>query len=196
MNKILNLTKGLALMLAVFSTSANAASVSLTGPASVDAGASFSLTIVGDFSDTGLFGGGSLIGWDPALVSLDSVVNLAPGADPGFSCPGLPSCISNASSESVSWGGFNGIYTTADTFPADMATLNFTSLGGSGLAAFTIATDLLQGGWLDQDGANFDPNLTGTSVQIGAVVPVPAAVWLFGSGLLGLVGVARRAKVA
>ncbi|MBI5783055.1 MAG: VPLPA-CTERM sorting domain-containing protein, partial [Gammaproteobacteria bacterium] len=25
-----------------------------------------------------------------------------------------------------------------------------------------------------------------------AVVPVPAAVWLFGSGLLGLIGVARR----
>ncbi|MGE5241685.1 MAG: VPLPA-CTERM sorting domain-containing protein [Bacteroidota bacterium] len=25
-----------------------------------------------------------------------------------------------------------------------------------------------------------------------ATVPVPAAVWLFGSGLLGLVGVARR----
>ena len=27
-----------------------------------------------------------------------------------------------------------------------------------------------------------------------AVVPVPAAVWLFGSGLLGLIGVARRKK--
>jgi hypothetical protein len=27
------------------------------------------------------------------------------------------------------------------------------------------------------------------------VVPVPAAAWLFGSGLLGLIGVARR-KVA
>ena len=27
-----------------------------------------------------------------------------------------------------------------------------------------------------------------------AVIPVPAAVWLFGSGLLGLVGVARRKK--
>ena len=26
------------------------------------------------------------------------------------------------------------------------------------------------------------------------VVPVPAAVWLFGSGLLGLIGVARRKK--
>ncbi len=30
----------------------------------------------------------------------------------------------------------------------------------------------------------------------GQVVPVPAAVWLFGSGLLGLVGVARRKKAA
>jgi len=29
-----------------------------------------------------------------------------------------------------------------------------------------------------------------------AVVPIPAAVWLFGSGLLGLIGVARRKKAA
>ena len=37
-------------------------------------------------------------------------------------------------------------------------------------------------------------DLTGT---IGtSAVPVPAAVWLFGSGLLGLVGVARRKKTA
>ena len=34
----------------------------------------------------------------------------------------------------------------------------------------------------------------GDDSAFGAVVPVPAAVWLFGSGLLGLIGVARRKK--
>ncbi len=39
-------------------------------------------------------------------------------------------------------------------------------------------------------------NFYGWAVQLGDVsaVPVPAAVWLFGSGLLGLIGVARRKK--
>jgi len=44
-----------------------------------------------------------------------------------------------------------------------------------------------------------DPKWNG-SVTAGTVtntvVPVPAAVWLFGSGLLGLVGIARRKKKA
>jgi len=34
----------------------------------------------------------------------------------------------------------------------------------------------------------------GAACGAAAVIPVPAAVWLFGSGLLGLVGVARRRK--
>lgn len=36
----------------------------------------------------------------------------------------------------------------------------------------------------------FDPG----QLTLAAAVPVPAAVWLFGSGLLGLVGMARRKK--
>lgn len=39
--------------------------------------------------------------------------------------------------------------------------------------------------------ANFNANLSPTP---DAVVPIPAAAWLFGSGLLGLAGVARRKK--
>ncbi len=37
-------------------------------------------------------------------------------------------------------------------------------------------------------------DLYGTMTPVHSAVPVPAAVWLFGSGLLGLVGVARRKK--
>jgi hypothetical protein len=43
------------------------------------------------------------------------------------------------------------------------------------------------------------PQFVGTTADdfpvSGSPVPVPAAVWLFGSGLVGLVGVARRKKV-
>ena len=42
--------------------------------------------------------------------------------------------------------------------------------------------------------ARFQSTPGGGSDWVGAV-PVPAAVWLFGSGLLGLVGVARRKRV-
>ncbi len=40
-------------------------------------------------------------------------------------------------------------------------------------------------------GVAYQLHLEGT-VGAASVIPVPAAVWLFGSGLLGLVGVARR----
>ena len=44
---------------------------------------------------------------------------------------------------------------------------------------------------------DLDGNATAisTSVLNTSVVPVPAAAWLFGSGLLGLVGIARRKNV-
>lgn len=40
--------------------------------------------------------------------------------------------------------------------------------------------------------ASFNYSIATTGLSAATVVPVPAAVWLFGSGLLGLVGVARR----
>ena len=40
----------------------------------------------------------------------------------------------------------------------------------------------------------FQPHFTGNLTKSVSHVPVPAAVWLFGSGLVGLVGVARRRR--
>jgi len=47
---------------------------------------------------------------------------------------------------------------------------------------------------LIQNDSNIAVSLSMAGSLNSMVVPVPAAVWLFGSGLLGLVGVARRKK--
>ena len=66
----------------------------------------------------------------------------------------------------------------------------------------------VRGGQVLPDGYNLLDGVRGNSMADGpfpganiffdfsvATVPIPAAVWLFGSGLLGLVGIARRKKV-
>lgn len=60
-------------------------------------------------------------------------------------------------------------------------------------------TDTAWGFFMDTGGqlnGNKTSNLYAWAVQTGDVnaVPVPAAAWLFGSGLLGLIGIARRKK--
>ena len=39
-----------------------------------------------------------------------------------------------------------------------------------------------------------DFGLTGISIATQSTVPIPASVWLFGSGMLGLIGLARRKR--
>ena len=67
----------------------------------------------------------------------------------------------------------------------------FDSVGLTVLASRTF-TEKVKGKWVTTDyqlAAHWD------AVTL-TPVPVPAAVWLFGSGLLGLAGVARRKKTA
>lgn len=93
-------------------------------------------------------------------------------------------------------GGVNGLTLNLDNFAIDWngnhigqgpdaGTLDVASNGGGLFAADWTA--LIVGG-------SFDGN-TGYWHMEGSyttAVPVPAAVWLFGSGLMGLVGIARR----
>ncbi len=65
------------------------------------------------------------------------------------------------------------------------------SLTGTGNALLIGGQSNHSGGLGNPNGSDND-SFKIASLTATAVVPVPAAVWLFGSGLLGLVGVARR----
>ncbi len=71
------------------------------------------------------------------------------------------------------------------------------TISGSGLDAFDFAFLSEPGGGTGSWAAAAHVQSIGSgggSGWIGAPVPVPAAAWLFGSGLLGLVGIARRKR--
>lgn len=112
--------------------------------------------------------------------------------------------------------------TAFDNGPAGLGTIDVTAaiLGGPAPTTTTLVEDsqnlmfdfLSDGfpGVVTPPAGSFDPNALGEynfGIQVSQsgwgvenvrmdvqVVPVPAAVWLFGSGLLGLVGIARRKK--
>lgn len=64
--------------------------------------------------------------------------------------------------------------------------------GNGDIYTLTYSATVLEGSPSNFGGSQYLLSLTGTV----SAVPVPAAIWLFGSGLLGLVGVARRRKAA
>ena len=95
------------------------------------------------------------------------------------------------------------------TSSSDFSLKNGISHNWSALGSFDMTTSTWQG--VDHVGLSLTNLLTATSVDGGTayidknsiggvgftfetIVPVPAAAWLFGSGLLGLVGFARRKK--
>ena len=80
-------------------------------------------------------------------------------------------------------GGFNSGYYT-----------EVTDLGGGDYGVVVRYVGTITGTGTSFD--NFQSNWRLEGVMSTSAVPVPAAVWLFGSGLLGLAGVARRRKAA
>ncbi len=84
--------------------------------------------------------------------------------------------------------------------PAPISTSSFNTSGQTGfgttLAQLSLGTDDGIGGSPMDNGSlsGFNLNYDFTSITVVSTVPVPAAAWLFGSGLLGLASFARRRK--
>lgn len=111
-------------------------------------------------------------------------------------------CIGDAATLQCATPASNATKTTLPIGVVPIATSSFNVDGATGvgttLGQLSLGTDDGIGGTPMDNGPFefFNANFDMTSITIVNPVPVPAAVWLFGSGLLGLVGVARRRKVS
>ena len=160
------------------------------------------LELYADGEGVAFLAGGLDVFYDETIVSYndDFAFDAAFPTDPDFSRPGTSGDPDNCTTDpsalgcsgpgeinGIAFGNFNGI---ADTLTL-VGTLSFTGLN-VGVSPITMATnDLPAGDWFDVSGSLMDVVYGDAEIN---VVPVPAAVWLFGTGLLGLVGVARRRK--
>jgi len=180
----------------LFAASANAATLTIMGPASATVGDSFQLEIWGDFGAEGLIAGGITFGWDSSLVQLDMITRAFGATD--FSCPGSPGCPPpTANSAPIVWGEFLADLIAPNAGPKLMATLNFTAIGpiAEALATFSMADNPnLTGGWFGSGFAPIDiPSFGGFTMDVNsAVVPLPAAVWFMIGGLGTLLGFRRK----
>lgn len=144
----------------------------------------------------------------PTIVSLDLAALLTlMRPDTSTLVTSLP--VANVIDNATAWDGTNdNAGTSGSTFSTLSASVTETASSSSAgdLALFTgpgiINLDVFAKGTSSGNGGG---NLTTQFVTNAAAdvtvtynytspVPVPAAVWLFGSGLLGLVGVARHKK--
>jgi hypothetical protein len=165
---------------------ANIVSIDGSNPIMTTSGANLDLTIVGNFTDTAEVGGFSL-NWDPTVLSYTGAVILPPLNDPPYA-----SIDASSAASGVIDSLYVGSFTESATGNFNIATISFTVIGGNGSGSpVNFTTGCPDCAWYGAGATLLAVDYTNGSVQVGAV-PVPAAVWLMFSGLLGLVGIGRR----
>ena len=193
----------------IASLSANAAFV-------ISGGASEALPIAGNDFNGDLSGEGISNMTTGAQLSVDTdgfvtfyYIAAESGYTNSFNFGSGPSITITENNDSFKWGGWFSF--TIDVDAGDILDFSFNSATAHALTPVDNASGTsLEGLGIMTDGnmselvLAYNDNALGTGdgdfddmlvrAEFSAV-PVPAAVWLFGSGLLGLMGIARRRKL-
>ncbi|MDH5191281.1 MAG: VPLPA-CTERM sorting domain-containing protein [Gammaproteobacteria bacterium] len=142
----------------------------------------------GDFSDEPTLGGGLDIFYDDTVLDFLSWDTSGSGffLDPAFSRN--PDELAGEL-EGFAFGNFGGL-----SGIAKIGSLTFEAIGaGDFIMSMAVTDDPLKGGDFVSAMTYGVQTITFGSSDISvSAVPVPAAIWLFGSGLIGLAGIMRR----
>jgi hypothetical protein len=181
-----NIMKIVFVTLIFISNQLSAATISWS-PASTSASVSdiFVVDIVGSGFGSNVDGGGVNFSYDASIVNVLSVSIDAVVWDLGFNDTGtIDNILGSVDGIMVNaWSAVTGSFTVASvTFQAV----------GNGLTGLSLSQFALNP-WAS-GGSALNPGYTSGLIDV-APVPVPAAVWLFGSGLIGLLGFAKRKTV-
>lgn len=198
--KIISGLLGLVSLIATSLATANTVSFA-EGPNFTTGGANpITLTLQATFDTDPVDAGDIIIFWEDAFFDYVSISAVDPLIFDEFHDP-VPSLAGDTSitgdqlaagQEGIGMSLFFEGAGQATGGPFDLITITLNTTLPSGVFTDVIGIDdVVFGGWV----AGGNP-VTGTiyepvTVSVGAV-PVPAAAWLFASGLLGMVGVARR----
>ena len=207
MKKFTTLT-GVAVAAMIFAAGATASTVSVNPDIiDVSVGTTFGATLVADFSDVvgGTSGGGVGLSWDPTVLTLNEAASgysaditgliadqaATLGGDAGF----LFSEVDAVTGSLTLSMDFCPLFNPCDSLSLfNIYDLVFDAVN-PGTSPVDVGISIFGDVWWDNILLDPlpDPTYVGATVTVGAV-PVPSAVWLFGSGLIGIVGIARRRK--
>lgn len=184
---IKNMKKIITVFSLLLCSQVNAASVytSVQGPYQI--GDVFSIDIMGSGFTSSVDGGGVNLSFDQSRLNVLSV--------------SIDESVWNFGSTGIDAGAIDNTSGTVDGIMVNtfsnvigdfvIATVEFEAMNAG--SSFLLLTELGINPWAS-GGSLINPSYASSQVDVSAV-PVPAAVWLFGSGLIGLFGFAKRKRI-